>query len=168
MYTFGINYKGEFFFTIIWLIMTVFFTTFLFIQLYLFIKKRMVKLLFRILCLVFIIISIGITIVALNYGVIYHKFKEYYEIKNMIENNEVNYVEGYVENFSTSNEIISSTEPESFDINNVHFEYHNRAFYGYVNDKIHGGLIKGDNQYIKLGYVLYNDQNIIVYVEMIQ
>ena len=42
--------------------------------------------------------------------------------------------------------------------------------YGYHNSKSHGGVITGNGQRLKIGYVYYNEQygNIIVYIEEIR
>ena len=57
---------------------------------------------------------------------------------------------------------------ESFEINDVYFEYSDyNVTSGYRNTKSHGGVITGDGQYLKIGYVYYNSTygNIIVYIE---
>lgn len=62
-------------------------------------------------------------------------------------------VEGYVENF---------------DINGVSFSYSDYSVGpGYNNTKSHGGVITGDGQHLKIGYIYYDEihGNIIVYIE---
>ena len=57
---------------------------------------------------------------------------------------------------------------ESFCIKNVYFEYSdNNIQAGYHNTKSHGGVVRGNGQYLKVGYVYYNSAygNIIVYIE---
>ena len=36
---------------------------------------------------------------------------------------------------------------------------------GYHNTKSHGGVIRDNGQYLKIGYIQYNNENIIVYIE---
>ena len=78
-------------------------------------------------------------------------------------------VEGYVENFVPMP--YEGKSDESFEINGVKFSYSDyEVQYGYNNSKSHGGVITGDGQHLKIGYVYYNEQygNIIVYIEEIR
>ena len=75
-------------------------------------------------------------------------------------------VEGYVENFQPMP--FEGHSDESFDINGVSFFYSDYSIQpGYNNAKSHGGVITGDGQHLKIGYVYYDDiyGNIIVYIE---
>ena len=57
---------------------------------------------------------------------------------------------------------------ESFDINGVSFSYSDFSVQpGYHNAKSHGGVITGNGQHLKIGYVYYNsaEGNVIVYIE---
>ncbi len=70
-------------------------------------------------------------------------------------------VEGYVEEYKEQ-------KYESFRIKDVCFEYSDYNIQaGYHNTKSHGGVITGDGQYLKIGYIYYNSSygNIIVYIE---
>ena len=78
-------------------------------------------------------------------------------------------VEGYVENFVPMP--YEGKSDESFEINGVKFSYSDyEVQYGYNNSKSHGGVITGDGQHLKIGYVYYNNMygNIIVYIEEIR
>ncbi|MBR5272881.1 MAG: hypothetical protein IKU25_05740 [Clostridia bacterium] len=76
-------------------------------------------------------------------------------------------VEGYVQNFIPMP--YEGHAEESFEINGVKFAYSDYIIQsGYNNTKSHGGVIKGDGQYLKIGYVYYNDENIIVYIEQLK
>lgn len=78
-------------------------------------------------------------------------------------------VEGYVENFVPMP--YEGKSDESFEINGVKFSYSDYVVqYGYNNSKSHGGVITGDGQHLKIGYVYYNNKygNIIVYIEEIR
>ena len=59
---------------------------------------------------------------------------------------------------------------ESFEINGVYFSYSDYEIQqGYHNAKSHGGVISGDGQYLKIGYVqpypFSRNDNVIVYIE---
>lgn len=80
------------------------------------------------------------------------------------QNNDYRIVEGYVENFDPMP--YGGHKYETFEINGVKFEYADyRIMVGYHNAKSHGGVIKRDGQYLKIGYVRYGNENIIVYIE---
>lgn len=77
-------------------------------------------------------------------------------------------VEGYVENFHTVP--FMGKGNESFDINGVPFFYSTGVIHpGYRKTKANGGVITGDGQHLRIGYVTYNFNsslgNIIVYIE---
>ena len=76
-------------------------------------------------------------------------------------------VEGYVENFDPMP--YSGHKHESFEINGIKFEYSDYSVqFGYNNTKSHGGVITGNGQHLKIGYVEYSNSyygNIIVYIE---
>ena len=78
-------------------------------------------------------------------------------------------VEGYVENFHPMPS--EGHDSESFDINGVHFSYSDYSImFGYHNAKSKGGVITGDGQYLKIGYIHYDTKydtygNVIVYIE---
>lgn len=75
-------------------------------------------------------------------------------------------VEGYVQNFIPMP--YEGHSDESFEINGVKFTYSDYSTQsGYNNAKSHGGVIKGDGQHLKIGYVYYNNENIIVYIEQL-
>ena len=77
-------------------------------------------------------------------------------------------VEGYVENFNPMP--YEGHSDESFEINGVKFAYSDYSVQpGYNNSKSHGGVVVGDGQHLKIGYVYYNETygNIIVYIEQL-
>ena len=77
-------------------------------------------------------------------------------------------VEGYVENFIPMP--YEGHSDESFEINGVKFSYSDYSVQpGYNNSKSHGGVVVGDGQHLKIGYVYYNETygNIIVYIEQL-
>lgn len=77
-------------------------------------------------------------------------------------------VEGYVENFIPMP--YEGHSDESFEINGVKFSYSDYSIQpGYNNSKSHGGVVFGNGQHLKIGYVYYNEVygNIIVYIEQL-
>ena len=75
-------------------------------------------------------------------------------------------VEGYVENFHPMP--YGGHSQESFEINGVLFSYSDfNSQQGYNKAKSHGGVITGDGQHLKIGYVYYGGTygNIIIYIE---
>ena len=90
----------------------------------------------------------------------------YNKIVKAYEQGNYQTVEGYVENFDPMPH--EGHKHESFDINGVSFSYSDFAIQpGYHNAKSHGGVITGNGQHLKIGYVYYNsaEGNIIVYIE---
>lgn len=106
----------------------------------------------------FLVVLVLITIVA--------QVRMHSKTIGAYKSGEFEIVEGYVENFDPMP--YSGHAHESFEIDGVYFEYsdynHNA---GYHNAKSHGGVITGDGQYLKVGYIYYNSTygNVIVYIE---
>lgn len=76
-------------------------------------------------------------------------------------------VEGYIEAFHPMPEEGHSSE--SFEVDGVYFEYTENQFpSAYSRTKPFGGVIRGDGQYVKLGFVADPEYgNVIVYIEEI-
>ena len=90
----------------------------------------------------------------------------YSRIVKAYEQGDYQTVEGYVENFDPMP--YGGHKQESFDINGVSFSYSDFSVQpGYHNAKSHGGVITGNGQHLKIGYVYYNsaEGNVIVYIE---
>ena len=90
----------------------------------------------------------------------------YNKIVKAYEQGNYQIVEGYVENFDPMP--YGGHKQESFDINGVSFSYSDFSVRpGYHNAKSHGGVITGNGQHLKIGYVFYNsaEGNVIVYIE---
>ena len=89
---------------------------------------------------------------------------EYETIVGAYKDGEYQVVEGYVEKFDLMP--YEGHKDESFEINSVKFSYSDYSItFGYNNAKSHGGVIKGNGQHLKIGYVVDNGENIIVYIE---
>ena len=90
----------------------------------------------------------------------------YNKIVKAYEQGHYQIVEGYVENFDPMP--YGGHKQESFDINGVSFSYSDFSVQsGYHNAKSHDGVITGNGQHLKIGYVYYNsaEGNVIVYIE---
>ena len=101
-------------------------------------------------------------------GVLLGQIDMYNKIVKAYEQGNYQIVEGYIENFDPMP--YGGHKEESFDINGVHFSYSDFSVQpGYHNAKSHGGVITGNGQHLKIGYVYYNsaEGNIIVYIEKI-
>jgi len=90
--------------------------------------------------------------------------------KTVVAYEEGNYqiVEGYVENFAPMP--AAGRADESFEINGVEFSYCDYEMRpGYNNAKSLGGVITGNGQHLKIGYVYYDRTygNVIVYIEQL-
>ena len=80
-------------------------------------------------------------------------------------------VEGYVENFHPMPK--QGGNHEEFDLNGVHFEYSDYTLrQGYHNARSLGGVITGDGQHLRIGYIVMDSatgngllNNVIVYIE---
>ena len=85
------------------------------------------------------------------------------EVMDSYERGEYEIVEGCVENYTYGR------DGERFEINSVEFYYNDyRIQPGYNNTRSHGGVVKGNGQYLKIGYVFVEGYgNIIVYIEEI-
>ena len=84
------------------------------------------------------------------------------------KNGQYEVVDGYVENFVPMP--YEGHSNESFEINGVEFSYSDYEIQpGYNNTKSHGGVIVGNGQHLKIGYIYYNKTrgNIIVYIEQL-
>jgi hypothetical protein len=92
----------------------------------------------------------------------------YSKVVGAYERGDYQIVEGYVENFDPMPS--NGHSKESFEINGVYFSYSDyEVRQGYHNAKSHGGVISGDGQYLKIGYVqpypFSRNDNVIVYIE---
>lgn len=96
---------------------------------------------------------------------------EHTDYKNRLANNDVQIVEGYVENFHP--QPFEGHDTESFEINGVKFEYSDYIIInGYHKSASHGGVITHNGQYLKIKYIVdeYNDvkETVILYIAEIQ
>lgn len=128
--------------------------------------KELTKAAKRTVCIFCVICSIfvGSMILVLIMG----ELHDYNHIVKAYTHGEYEIAEGYVENFEPMP--YTGHAKESFEINGVYFAYSDfEVQQGYHNAKSHGGVIKGDGQYLKIGYIkeYFNSEyrNIIVYIE---
>ena len=92
--------------------------------------------------------------------------KENYCIYNKYNNSNYNIVSGEVTEFIAGGSDYSKVE--SFYIDNVKFEYSDSNYYGYNKTKNEGGVITGNGQKLKIGYINYNGENTIVSIEQME
>ena len=108
----------------------------------------------------------GIFVAVCAYIVLKSQLEMYRRVIVPYENGQYEIVEGYVQNFVPMPREGHSNE--MFDINGVHFEYSDyNVVPGYNNARVKGGVIRGNGQYLRVGYVYLNATygNIIVYIE---
>lgn len=92
---------------------------------------------------------------------------EHKAYEEMIENNDVHVVEGYVEYFHPMP--YEGHDTEHFKINDVYFEYSDYfVMNGYNVTASHGGVITHNGQYLKIKYIITEydgeDKNVILYI----
>ncbi len=118
--------------------------------------KRIKKFIRIAMCFVFVIIIIIVT----------SQISQYKQIIVAYKNGDYQVVEGYVENFE--HHAVTGESGEAFEINGIKFHYEKPSIeQGYCDTKGHGGVIDGDGQHLKIGYVTYDDKNVIVYIEQL-
>ena len=115
----------------------------------------------RIISIITIIISLYANIYFI-YGIIYN----YNQTVKAYLNNDYLIIEGNIQDFIPGNDF--KHESESFSINGVYFEYSPAiANFGYKKYGSEGGVLKGNGQYVRLGYVTNSvGVNIIVLIEL--
>lgn len=108
----------------------------------------------------------GMFVSVCTYLILHGQLEMYRKVIIPYVDGQYELVEGYVHNFVPMPPQGHSNE--MFDINEVHFEYSdNNHVVGYNNARVNGGVIRGNGQYLKVGYVYFNESygNIIVYIE---
>lgn len=90
---------------------------------------------------------------------------DYYNIQKIYNDRNWLIVEGEVEDFIPME--LEGHSSESFTVNGVNFTYSRSApTYGYHLAKVDGGYIKGNGQKIRIHYVNYNNNNLILKLEI--
>ena len=96
-----------------------------------------------------------------------HNVIDYYKIQDKIDNNEIIYEEGYVDNFKTpSKPTFFAHQQEEFYLNGVYFCYYHEL-YGYSRFANDGGIIKENGQHLRIGYIEHDGRNVIVSIQII-
>ena len=86
---------------------------------------------------------------------------EYQNVYLPYKDNAFQTIEGEVSVYKTDSVV------ESFEINGVEFKYTEKdMMLGYNKIKENGGVILGDGQYIRIGYIQYTGRNVIVSIDM--
>ncbi len=116
-----------------------------------------------------VVCLIGICGLILFNGIVgIAQFRMYNKTAGAYRRGEYEIVEGCVENFDPMP--YHGKKNESFEIDGVKFfysDYNDQP--GYNRSRSHGGVIKGNEQRLKIGYVYVNETygNIIIYIEQI-
>ena len=94
--------------------------------------------------------------------------KDYIEKRSALANNQVNVVEGYVENYHP--QPLGGHDTERFEINGVSFEYSNfEITNGYNTPACYGGVITENGQHLLSKYVIESDgSNTILFIQKIE
>jgi len=114
--------------------------------------------------------TVAIIILCLAIGVLVEPFYNYFRIKALYDNDNLQVVEGYVDDFKSpsENDLWGGHTCESFYVNDVYFEYTNYASYGYCTYAEQGGIIQKEGQYVRIKYYTSYGENIICYIETIE
>ena len=116
----------------------------------------------RFLSMIGLIITFSIFLIFIVVNVIDYSF-----IKKSYHNNDYSVVEGVIENFIPMK--IDGHSQESFIVNEIEFSYNrSNPTYGYHLPKIDGGHITSNGQYVRISYITYNNQNIIIKLELVK
>jgi hypothetical protein len=93
----------------------------------------------------------------------------YFNVKHLMNTNNVKVVEGYVEKYHPDSEYRGGNM-ENFTINGVYFEYSDAVITGggYNNSASHGGVITRNGQHLRIKYYKDSlDKNEIVYIALL-
>ena len=120
--------------------------------------------------LVFVAIFITVS-AAISALMVAEQVDQYNKIVVAYQQGDYLIVEGYVENFHPMPK--EGHDTEEFDLNGVHFEYSDFTVQqGYHNALSRGGVITGDGQHLRIGYIVMESatgnqmlENVIVYIE---
>ena len=96
----------------------------------------------------------------------FFEISSYNKIVGAYKSGDYEIVEGFVEDFKPMP--YEGHSDESFEINGVKFSYSDYSIgTGYNNAKSHGGVITGNGQHLKIGYIKELNGNVIVYIEQL-
>lgn len=137
-----------------------FFSSILCITLFIIIKRNSVM------AWVFTLLSliIGVFLIIVGIWAVSDHKKEYIEILQKYKNGYYLTVEGEIEKFHPMPP--EQHDSEHFYVNKVYFDLPSISPYGYSKCKNFGGDIKGNGQMVKIRYINYNDENVIMKLEI--
>ena len=115
----------------------------------------------------FIVGPVGIVMFVMSVAGLVFEYKSY---KETLKTDEIDVVEGYVENYHPMP--YEGHDTEHFEIDGVYFEYSDYTIMnGYNISASHGGVVTHNGQYLKIKYVTEEydgeDNNIILYISEI-
>lgn len=111
---------------------------------------------------IFIIFSSIISIISISKipGIISNEK----QLKEVLKSKNYSIIEGKINNYKLDE--VNGQYFESFSINDVRFKYSDDLiFYGYHQTSKNGGLIKENGQYIRISYIVLNQENLILRIE---
>lgn len=120
----------------------------------------------RVFLLLFAVVSILVSLFTVA-----EQIDQYNKIVLAYRKGDYQIVEGYVENFHPMPH--EGHDTEYFEIDGIFFEYSDFTVQqGYHNARSHGGVITGDGQHLRVGYIEMESatgnrmlENVIVYIE---
>jgi hypothetical protein len=107
---------------------------------------------------------IGIFLIVVAFWALSDHQKQTNELLKTYQNGNYLSVEGKVENFHAKPP--EGHDSEHFNIGEVYFDLPAPSSYGYSKCKNFGGDIKGDGQLVKIRYINYNGENVIMKLEI--
>ncbi len=111
---------------------------------------------------------VGSFVVILGVIVLSDHIIDYQSKKQLLESNDVCFVEGYTEKYHAMP--LEGHDVESFEINGVLFKYTNfEIVNGYNSPAVYGGVITDNGQYLKIKYITDDfGNNTILYIAEIK
>ena len=117
--------------------------------------------------IVFILIPIEIVMVIFTIVVISSRLSDRQNTVDKYQNGEYKIIEGYVNHFKEDCDDYRDND-ECFDINGVFFAYRDMSTrMGYHKTRKNGGVIKGNNQYLRIYYVYAETEIVGEYTNVI-
>ena len=111
-----------------------------------------------------VLAGVGVTVLLVLMGSTYMERKQQYEASvTAYQNGDYETVEGSVEDFSPRLPMHHGSE--TFTVDGVAFDCPTVREYGYDGTYGDGGVIRGDGQFVRIGYVTYKGEHVIVLIQ---
>lgn len=113
--------------------------------------------------------AVAILLLCLVIVIIIEPVYTYFYIKEAYDSDNIQSLEGVVEDFCPAENIWAGHSMESFCVNGVYFDYTNYEDFGYCKYAAQGGIIQKEGQFVRMKYYkLASGRNIICYIEVIE